>query len=197
MKTCRGCGRAKPLDDFARDNWKKDGRGSYCKPCKAARHRAWVKKDRIKRPEYYREMDRAHYARHANKLAEKSRRRRQMASEEQREAKRERERARRQTPEWKEQRRLYLIQNCDERRMRKRVEKAVATAKYKGDLVKPARCECCGVSTEDLHAHHEDYRKALDVIWLDASCHQFWHAERKRLGLHDPVSTLRKEEKGD
>lgn len=41
VKTCRSCGKAKPLDAFHRDRAKSDGRGSYCKPCKARSNEQW------------------------------------------------------------------------------------------------------------------------------------------------------------
>jgi hypothetical protein len=42
-----------------------------------------------------------------------------------------------------------------------------------GRLVKPETCSECGTKTERhrLHAHHENYRKPIDVVWLCASCH--------------------------
>ncbi len=36
MKTCSKCRTSRPLDDFIPDNRRKDGRGSWCRPC----HRA-------------------------------------------------------------------------------------------------------------------------------------------------------------
>lgn len=51
-------------------------------------------------------------------------------------------------------------------RARKRVQKAVDF----GRLVRPDVCERCG-KTGEIHAHHEDYAKPLDVIWLCLSCH--------------------------
>ena len=37
-------------------------------------------------------------------------------------------------------------------------------------------CESCG-SDKDIHAHHDDYTKPLNVRWLCAAHHQQWHAE--------------------
>lgn len=39
-----------------------------------------------------------------------------------------------------------------------------------GIIIKPSCCEECG-STSKLHAHHEDYSKPLDVMWLCVPCH--------------------------
>ena len=41
--------------------------------------------------------------------------------------------------------------------------------------IKRGRCAACGTS-EDVHGHHEDYARPLDVTWLCASCHRLYHA---------------------
>ena len=45
MKRCPRCGQDKLLEDFVRNRWSKDGRGSYCRPCHAAVVRANVRKN--------------------------------------------------------------------------------------------------------------------------------------------------------
>jgi hypothetical protein len=70
------------------------------------------------------------------------------------------------------------------------VRRAVKT----GELV-PQACERCGLPGDtmrdadcrEMEAHHEDYGKPLDVVWLCRSCHWDRHGEIKRAGL---VSTL-------
>ena len=49
----------------------------------------------------------------------------------------------------------------------------VARAIRSGNLVKMP-CEECG-SDKDIHAHHNDYSKALNINWLCSSCHTLWH----------------------
>jgi len=36
-------------------------------------------------------------------------------------------------------------------------------------------CESCG-ETNNIHGHHDDYLKPLNVRWLCAACHHQWHA---------------------
>jgi hypothetical protein len=80
------------------------------------------------------------------------------------EAARERDRQRNKQPE----RLVHLARNA--RRWRKqhperaRAHSRVAYALRTGKLVKQP-CEVCG-STENVHAHHDDYSKPLDVRWL-------------------------------
>lgn len=52
---------------------------------------------------------------------------------------------------------------------------AVGNALKRGDL-KACPCERCGYAV-GVHAHHEDYSKPLDVIWLCRSCHGARHRE--------------------
>ena len=54
---------------------------------------------------------------------------------------------------------------------------AVTVALRSGKLV-PQPCERCG-STEHVHAHHEDYSKPLEVMWLCRRCHGQRHREMK------------------
>lgn len=37
-------------------------------------------------------------------------------------------------------------------------------------------CEVCG-SSKNVHAHHDDYSKPLNVRWLCAAHHRQWHIE--------------------
>lgn len=57
-------------------------------------------------------------------------------------------------------------------------EKAI----LRGDLVRPDDCETCGVQpglASDgrslIQAHHCDYNRPLDVMWLCQPCHHEWH----------------------
>lgn len=50
-----------------------------------------------------------------------------------------------------------------------------------GVLEKPDTCSACGCcsSTHRIEAHHEDYGKPLDVVWLCTPCHRKADAERR------------------
>lgn len=52
----------------------------------------------------------------------------------------------------------------------------VQTALETGKLIKPAECEFCYKKTKYLHAHHKDYSKPLEIIWLCKDCHGHIHA---------------------
>lgn len=51
---------------------------------------------------------------------------------------------------------------------------ALNNAVRKG-VVQKKPCEVCA-GTVGIHAHHKDYAKPLDVIWLCARCHHRLHA---------------------
>ena len=57
---------------------------------------------------------------------------------------------------------------------RQRGHNAVTRAIKKGLLV---RAPCCRCGAERSLAHHEDYDKPLDVIWLCQPCHSQRHKE--------------------
>ena len=57
---------------------------------------------------------------------------------------------------------------------------AVRSAVRQGKLAK-STCEVCGCS--DAHAHHDDYSRPLDVIWLCKKHHEARHVELRRLGV--------------
>ena len=45
----------------------------------------------------------------------------------------------------------------------------------KGNLF-PLPCEIC-FNTQDLHAHHDDYLKPLNIRWLCSKHHSQWHRD--------------------
>lgn len=55
----------------------------------------------------------------------------------------------------------------------RRAHKAVATALRAGRLQRKP-CEVCGAT--EVHAHHDDYRKPLDVRWLCPVHHRAEHS---------------------
>ena len=51
---------------------------------------------------------------------------------------------------------------------------AVAYAIRTGNLITPSICSCCPATNKRLHAHHEDYNKPLEVVWVCPPCHGEW-----------------------
>ncbi len=51
---------------------------------------------------------------------------------------------------------------------------AVQKAIRAGQLIRPEGCSACG-RPGNIHAHHDDYAKPLDIRWLCKSCHSKAH----------------------
>lgn len=80
-------------------------------------------------------------------------------------------------------------------RARNAVERAVAA----GTLV-PEPCEQCG-ETEKTEAHHPDYTRPLDIVWLCRTCHRQLHIAYKAAVLdgvkgRDTGAEVRKHREG-
>jgi site-specific DNA-cytosine methylase len=64
------------------------------------------------------------------------------------------------------------------RQERKKAALKVYKALQAGRLTKPEKCETCGSSIK-IEAHHSDYNKPLDVMWLCKKCHFEWHLDHE------------------
>ena len=60
--------------------------------------------------------------------------------------------------------------------------RCVEAAMKAGVLVRPDHCSGCGCSDSEhrIEAHHNDYSRPLDVIWLCTPCHRRMDAQRRR-----------------
>lgn len=52
---------------------------------------------------------------------------------------------------------------------------AFGNAVRDGKVKKPPHCEVCA-APGDVHGHHDDYSRPLDVIWCCTACHGLIHA---------------------
>ena len=62
-------------------------------------------------------------------------------------------------------------------KVKKQAHRAVAAAISKGIIKKPLACSQCSADCKPK-AHHEDYSKPLEVLWLCDSCHMKKHPFR-------------------
>jgi len=65
--------------------------------------------------------------------------------------------------------------------------RVVAKALKDGTLTRPSLCSACGKDPgvglrgrTKIHAHHTDYARPMDVVWLCGSCHRHEHARITR-----------------
>lgn len=161
MVMCSRCGADKPSGDFGPDKKKLNGLFSWCRACCAAQARARYTAD----PEKHRQQ------------VQEFRKRTGYAIEYAREYRaRNHERCLESNRIWREENRQRIREydamqrDTDKVRARMAVRLAIKAGKLK---VQP--CERCGYGV-GVHAHHEDYSKPLEVIWL---CRRH-HGERHR-----------------
>jgi hypothetical protein len=91
------------------------------------------------------------------------------------------DRARAKTPERKSKTRViadrWRRQNPDGYRAHNALNNAIRDRKI---FKEP--CALCGAT--DVHGHHKDYARPLNVVWLCAKCHHRLHAHFPELGAN-------------
>jgi hypothetical protein len=187
MKICYQCHESKPETEFYIDRSKPDGLKGICKPCdriRAAkahlsrpRHPVSVESQKCRcclqnkpAPEFHREPINSSGLKH--ECIECFNRRVRAYQRNNPDKKNDRSKFRLQSPEFrllrnKKRRELYRRQlsECPEKI---HARSAVARAIVAGRLIR-SPCEVCGKSP--AQAHHKDYSKPLEVVWLCQPCH--------------------------
>lgn len=151
-KTCSQCSEEKLLSDFYNSGRHHTTR---CKPCHNIYMRNW---------------------RRENKDAIRIRDRERGFCEKERHRRRQYYQTRKHDPDFRSRKQAL----CKEAELRHpikyRTRTILTNAKKYGKVIPNEMCENCGMS-EDVTAHHEDYTKPLDVIWLCRACHGKRHQE--------------------
>ena len=166
-KTCRRCGEAKSHDEFHRDRKSADGLMGVCVPCNKARVVEWRKRKRKER-----DRNRASVAKyreaHRDEINAKNREKYRADLEASRAKERER---------WHRRAEAGKVKKKDPRKVKAR--KMLERALKAGTITRPDHCQgpnCEGLDSP-LEAHHRDYDKPLDVLWLCAFCHRATHQD--------------------
>lgn len=156
MKKCFKCNEIKELSFFYKHPEMADGHVNKCKEC----NKKDVRENRGRKIDYYREYDAYRFQ---NDPRVRERHRRYQA-----------------TPAGKESIRTSTLNYINKRPEARAAHILVGNAVKSGVLIKPLSCSKCGdfTSSRRLHAHHEDYYKPLDVVWLCVQCHVDEHKEK-------------------
>lgn len=177
MKVCTQCKIEKEGYHFPKRISNKDGLYSWCKECCKEKTKAHalknpeaVKRSREKRKdralflarEYKKKhkvrleaQRKVHYILNRDEICEKQKKYHQKKTEEQKKKKHE----------------YYQKWSKTENAKKYRVSrKKVYIALKNGKLIKPNKCTLC-FSDGKVEAHHPDYEKPLEVVWLCKSCH--------------------------
>lgn len=149
IKTCFKCGRTLALSEFYKHQGMADGHMGKCKECA----RADVKENRKEKIVYYKQYDR-----------KRAMRPDRVAARKEYEQKEER----------KKRRAAKLLEDRKQHPQKNKARYLVANGIRQGTLRKQP-CLICG-ETDSVQAHHEDYSKPLDVMWLCPKHHKWIHS---------------------
>lgn len=169
-KTCRCCGESKPLGQMSKAGKTKDGVQRYaalCKSCDAERWREWRARD----PDSYRRHRRERRARDGDRERAAQRGRYWRNPEKARAA----ARARAASDRGRALNTLAVTRWQAAHPKALAAHRAVTRAKRRGELVVPDRCAIAGCDRPAAHAHHADYERPLDVLFVCARHHERLH----------------------
>jgi hypothetical protein len=164
-KKCCDCNTEKELLEFNRNNRAKDGYLNRCKQC----HNIYRRKQRLENPKKFREYERKLGQKHRERLNQRQRDYRKNNLEKVRQNERKRrennpEKYREYIKSRKEYNaklmRIYRSKNKDKQFARNQVMSALRC----GKIIK-GNCDICRCNYK-VQAHHKDYSKPLEIVWL-------------------------------
>ena len=150
MKKCKGCGEVKKPSYYYAMKGNIDGLTGKCKDC----IKIGVRSNRKINIDYYKDYDKAR-ANNPDRVAAR------LAYAKTDEGKAAQSRGSK----------AYRSRNPIKYKAHNMINNAVRDGK-----LFPLPCEIC-FNTHDLHAHHDDYAKPLNVRWLCSKHHREWHKE--------------------
>ena len=149
-KMCKKCGAEKELTEFYKHPKMADGHLNICKECIKVYATTYRKTNIEKIKEYDRHRP--------------NQKERYLKQKEQRE-----------NDVFKKETYLKSKKEWDARnRHKKNAHTVVRRAIKSGKITKPDRCQICG-KVGEVQAHHEDYNKPLEVIFVCSNCHGMIH----------------------
>ena len=185
-KVCKTCGITKLLEEFPKHKRYKDGYYGHCKLCNGKKTKEWELKNNDKKKEIrtryrennreeIREKDRENYRKDPEKFRAKARKNQAIYFK---------------TPKGKEK---YKIQGEILRKKypeKARARSLLSNAVCDGKIIRPNKCSLCLCENSKIEAHHPDYSRPYDVVWLCKSCHFVVHGRikihRERLNPETP-----------
>ena len=160
-KKCFKCGRVLPLTEFYKHSQMADGHLNKCKDC-AKRDAIKTRNDNI---EYYRKYDRGR-ANNKERVAARNAYYEKCKNDG--------------TRKLIDKIRIKKYHNSYPERYR---AKAIVGYAVRRGILERKPCERCG--NQKAEAHHPDYSKPLDVIWLCHKCHCKEHARLREIARND------------
>lgn len=154
MKTCTHCSQELPLDAFHKHKGFQDGHRNICKVCANEVSRKYYRDNRDKHLESCRSWKTRNKTRFENYQKQYK-----------------------QTTQAQNNQRKWAMSHP----IRVKAQKTLNYAVFKGELEKSSCCQVCGDSAPRIEAHHYDYNKPLEVIWVCTSCHGWIHRKHSQL----------------
>jgi hypothetical protein len=160
MKACFCCNRILPLEAFHKHSGMKDGHLNKCAECVRAYVKSW-REDNLGYVQAY-DRERSRIRTEKGLTAEVARRFRETHSD------------------YAERQKEWQSRNPQKRA----AQISVGNAIRDGQLLQQP-CERCG--NTDVHGHHEDYSRPLDVMWLCSKHHGERHRELNAMKRKDDI----------
>jgi len=170
FKKCTHCGIEKPFEDFGKDKKGKFGLNQKCKICCRIRKKNRSKESIEKNKKYKAEWQRKNRV----LLNARLRERYKNNLEKSRLLGRIRTKKYRQTDKGKDLKRKYDEIYYKNNKEKIKAQNKVRNAIYRGKLIRPNICDICK-NVGNPHAHHEDYSKPFEIIWMCHKCHLYHH----------------------
>lgn len=147
MKQCKRCNEIKTLDEFYKHKGMADGHLNICKACKLDDAHQYRKENIERVREYDRERSRT-----TERI--------------------EYQKQYHQSDKGKESHKR-ATEKYQETSPKKRAAHVMVGNAFRSGLLKKRPCEVCGA--ENVHAHHDDYDKPMEVRFLCSRHHREWH----------------------
>lgn len=188
MKKCKKCGVEKEESEF----FKKRERGieGSCKECRkkelneriaknpeAHKEKVRLRSEQRRQTEEWKEWRKDHQQRKRKEISEKSRLYYLKNKSIHEKSKEWREKNR-------EQYRKSVKEHAKKNPLKVRARKIVSYHVQKGNMTRPSKCSRC-LKECKTEAHHEDYTKPLDIVWLCKLCHAEEH-RKLNVNTSDP-----------
>lgn len=142
LRSCSRCGQVKPPAMFYLLGDGSAARHRWCKACQIAERTERRANDRDKARAEYRAAHVRNREKRLSDMREYYQRRKHQAN----------------------------ARRAERYALQMRARSAVWYAMSTGRLARPSECECC-LEARSVEAHHEDYTKPLEVVWLCRQCH--------------------------
>jgi ribosomal protein S27AE len=156
-KTCKKCGETKDLSQFYKHRAMADGHLNICISCKVLD----AKEYRMKNIEKVKEYDRTR-----GRTEERKEKRNEYLG-----------RLKTSNPaKYKTMRREAIKKDRNKIRNKNHARVQLENAIRAGKIIRPNFCTSCG-SNARIEAHHRDYDKPFDVVWLCRKCHGMEHRQ--------------------